>query len=76
MIPAVANTEAREAWQRRQLQLLLLAGPLACLPQPDTGSHAGAVSAHTRASTKTGVGPLFMSDLLVARSESQKLLQR
>ena len=31
----------------------------------DTGSHACA-GAHTRASTKAGVGPLFMSDPLLA----------
>jgi hypothetical protein len=32
----------------------------------DTGSHARAAGAHTRASTKAGVGPLFMTDLLLA----------
>jgi hypothetical protein len=34
----------------------------------DTGSHACAAGAHTRASTKAGVGPLFMSDPLRATS--------
>ena len=34
----------------------------------DTGSHACAAGAHTRASTKAGVGPLFMTDLLLATS--------
>jgi hypothetical protein len=38
----------------------------------DTGSHACAAGAHTRASTKAGVGPLFMSDPLLARNTTDE----
>jgi hypothetical protein len=38
----------------------------------DTGSHACAAGAHTRASTKAGVGPLLMSDPLLASSMARR----
>jgi hypothetical protein len=39
----------------------------ATLPPPDTGSHAAAASSKTRANTKSGVGPAFNSDVLLAK---------
>ena len=44
--------------------------PLPRLLVADTGSHACAAGTHTRASTKAGVGPLFMSDPLLAKLET------